>query len=298
MPLAFTCPYCEHTWVVDEQYVGQEGPCASCGKTITIAPADAKPTGAPGIEYGRNALAAIGLLLLTLLAIGGLIGATYGLIFLVAPSQVNQPTTGAGGCATNIARIGQAMLDYHAQNGHFPPAYTADAAGKPLHSWRVLLLPYLGHTSLYQQIDLTLPWDDPQHQFLLGQMPSVYACPDNRSVATSETTYVVVRGKGLVFDGPKGTSLKQITDGPAKTILVVETAAGSVNWMDPRDLNRQGMNLQINSGTPGEIGSFHATGGGAHAVMADGKVKLLSDLTQPQFLQGQLTIAAGDETGP
>jgi hypothetical protein len=197
-----------------------------------------------------------------------------------------------------MTRIGQALLDYHAQHGSFPPAYTVDANGKPLHSWRVLLLPYLGHHSLYQQIDLSLPWDHPQHQFLAGQMPEVYSCPDDRNVKNSETSYLVVTGPGLVFDGAKRTTLAQISDGPAKTILVVETAGGAVNWMAPRDLNRQTLSLQVNSGTPGEIGSFHATGGGAHAVMADGKIKHLSDLTQAQFIQGMLTIAGSDETGP
>jgi hypothetical protein len=128
-------------------------------------------------------------------------------------------------------------------------------------------------------------------------MPAVYSCPDDRNVKNSETSYLVVTGPGLAFDGAKSTTLAQITDGPGKTILVVETAGGSVNWMEPRDLNLQTLNLQVNSGAPGEIGSFHASGGGAHAVMADGKVKLLKELTPAQFIQGRLTIAAGDETG-
>ena len=50
MPILFTCPHCGTQTNVDDQYAGQSGPCASCGRTITIplsggmAPAYAPPT--------------------------------------------------------------------------------------------------------------------------------------------------------------------------------------------------------------------------------------------------------------
>ncbi len=36
MPIPFTCPHCGARTDVADQYAGQTGPCASCGKTITI----------------------------------------------------------------------------------------------------------------------------------------------------------------------------------------------------------------------------------------------------------------------
>jgi hypothetical protein len=36
-----------------------------------------------------------------------------------------------------------AVLTYEAQYHCFPPAYIPDKDGKPMHSWRVLMLPYL-----------------------------------------------------------------------------------------------------------------------------------------------------------
>ena len=42
------------------------------------------------------------------------------------------------------------MHNYHDEHGSFPPAYIADASGKPMHSWRVLILPYLDEKGLYR----------------------------------------------------------------------------------------------------------------------------------------------------
>ena len=36
MPINFTCPHCGATTQVADQYVGQSGPCARCGKIITV----------------------------------------------------------------------------------------------------------------------------------------------------------------------------------------------------------------------------------------------------------------------
>jgi hypothetical protein len=43
----------------------------------------------------------------------------------------------------NMKQIGLAILNYEEANGKLPPAYTVDKNGKPLLSWRVLILPYL-----------------------------------------------------------------------------------------------------------------------------------------------------------
>jgi len=45
-----------------------------------------------------------------------------------------------------------AVANYHDSHGQFPPPYIAEADGKPMHSWRVLILPYLEHGELYDQI--------------------------------------------------------------------------------------------------------------------------------------------------
>jgi len=51
MPFPFTCPYCGNQTLVDEQYIGQAGPCARCGRTVTVTP----PGSAPFEPLGQNA---------------------------------------------------------------------------------------------------------------------------------------------------------------------------------------------------------------------------------------------------
>ena len=82
-------------------------------------------------------------------------------------------------CVNNLKQIGLAMYNYHDQYGCFPPAYTADEHGRPLHSWRVLLLPYLECEDLYDQLRLNEPWNSPYNQQVLkdSDVPSVFRCP-------------------------------------------------------------------------------------------------------------------------
>jgi hypothetical protein len=51
-------------------------------------------------------------------------------------------------CQANLRTIGLALRNYHGAYGCFPPAYTTDARGTPMHSWRVLILPFAGEDAL------------------------------------------------------------------------------------------------------------------------------------------------------
>ena len=54
MPVSFTCPHCvRQTWVA-EQYIGQSGPCAGCGKVVTVAAR--APLGPPPPSIGDDAV--------------------------------------------------------------------------------------------------------------------------------------------------------------------------------------------------------------------------------------------------
>ena len=46
-------------------------------------------------------------------------------------------------CRDHLHAIGSANARYVKVHGHYPPAYVTDEHGTPMHSWRVLILPYL-----------------------------------------------------------------------------------------------------------------------------------------------------------
>lgn len=52
-------------------------------------------------------------------------------------------------CSNNLKIIALALQNYEATYKSLPPAYTVDATGKRLHSWRTLILPFLEQQALY-----------------------------------------------------------------------------------------------------------------------------------------------------
>src|SRR5262249_14242542 len=99
-------------------------------------------------------------------------------------------------CNLNLKTIAAAFRAYHRDHGRLPPSLVHDHDGRPLHSWRALLLPYLEQDALYRRFNLDEPWDSPNNLRLLDQMPSVYAHP--RPVKGNDPTLTYFQ----VFDGP------------------------------------------------------------------------------------------------
>ena len=140
-------------------------------------------------------------------------------------------------CAQNMKQILVALHSYHDKYETFPPAYIADENGKPLHSWRVLILPYLGEGELYKQIRLDESWDNEHNSRLHKQMPPVFCCPvDPQKQARGETSYVWLTGKGHISDGTSCTKMAQISDGTSNTLMMVETL-DPFCWMAPHDMS-------------------------------------------------------------
>lgn len=187
-------------------------------------------------------------------------------------------------CSNNMKQISLAMHNYASDYGSFPPAYTVDAAGNKLHSWRTLLLPYMDQQALYNQIDLTKPWDDPANEMFANMEIPVYRCP---STATnpSMTTYVVVVDPSAVYSGAEGCKLQDISDGTANTLLVFETEpAFAVNWMSPEDASPAAFPPAGRTGHPG----------GCNCAMADGSVHFISQNIDPPVADALITKAGGE----
>ena len=70
-------------------------------------------------------------------------------------------------CSTRLKQIDLALHEYENRYHSFPPAYIADRNGKPMHSWRVLILPFLDETDVYNRYDFNEPWDGPNNRKLL-----------------------------------------------------------------------------------------------------------------------------------
>ncbi|MFN0199483.1 MAG: DUF1559 domain-containing protein [Planctomycetaceae bacterium] len=198
-------------------------------------------------------------------------------------------------CRGNYAQIRLAFYNYQDAYGCLPPAYIADKDGKPMHSWRVLILPFIDWNDLYKKYNFSEPWNGPNNRQLLHECPMVFNCPSRPGFPdTTNTSYVVVTGRETAFPGSEPISLDDITDGPENTILVVEIADNEIHWMEPRDLKFDEMSFIIDDPTKPSISSPHIVG---PAVMfADGGSGVrLQKYVSPESVKAMLTIAGGEE---
>jgi RNA polymerase sigma factor (sigma-70 family) len=135
----------------------------------------------------------------------------------------------------NLKILALAMHNYHDEYGQFPPAAIYSKDGRPLLSWRVLLLPYLEQRDLFNQFKLDEPWDGPTNKKLLAKMPDIYSFAPGKDKKLEKTVYQVFTGAGTIFPSPNASKISDITDGTSNTIMIVE-AADAVEWTKPADL--------------------------------------------------------------
>src|SRR5258708_3140815 len=133
---------------------------------------------------------------LRLLGVGACI-AVVGVFFLPA-ERGSRTASRRSQCKNNLKQIGLALHNYHDEFKCFPPAFVADANGRPMHSWRVLLLPYLDQAPLYANYQFDEPWDGPNNSKLADKILAVFNCPSedharDKSKATM-ASYVAVVG--------------------------------------------------------------------------------------------------------
>jgi RNA polymerase sigma factor (sigma-70 family) len=189
----------------------------------------------------------------------------------------------------NLKQIGLALHNYHDTYGRLPPAALYSKDGKPLLSWRVLVLPFLEQDNLYRQFKLEEPWDSPHNKKLLMHMPNVYA-PVGVSTPEPHTTfYQVFVGQGTLFEGIQGTRFDRVTDGMSTTILAVE-AGEPVPWSKPQDLT-----YEENKPLPKLGGQFPTF---SYLVLADGSVRHIAKKFDEAMFRRMITCADGQVVDP
>jgi len=189
-----------------------------------------------------------------------------------------------------------AMHGYHDANKHLPPPAICDRnTGKPLLSWRVLILPYLDEFELFNQFKLDEPWDSAHNIKLLPRMPKLYAPMGVKTKAPHSTFIQALVGPDTCFPtllnkdrqiGAVGVSLLQITDGSSNTFGVVE-AFDAVPWSKPADLVYDSKKpLPRMGGTQFESGF--------HAGFMDGTVRFVNTRVDEKTLRAFITRAGNE----
>jgi len=187
-------------------------------------------------------------------------------------------------CASNLKTIGRAIDAYSREHGSLPPPFSVDADGHPLHSWRVLLLPYLDDVAAAGAIDVEKRWDDPANATAGLATAEPYRCPSLRAPAGTTTYHLVVSPEGLVHPDRSATR-EEAASADRNTILVIEVPEGrAVPWMGGGDAG-----LEVLMGSDE---GCHA--GGVMALFADGSIDFLPIGSLPLDVRRSLITPEAD----
>jgi hypothetical protein len=230
-------------------------------------------------------------------------------VLLLRPAVSDREPVHRNDCQNTLQSLGAALQLYHDAHGSFPPAYISDDNGRPAHSWRVLVLPFLGQQAIYDEYHFDEPWDGPNNSQLqqkyARELGRVLSCPYDRRINSPSASYFAVVGPHAAWAG--GSGCKESTDFPdglLKTVLLVEVYESGISWFEPRDLDIDKMCFGVNDPSKCGIRSFHRTNTYwthaiksrfAHALYADGTVGELAETIPPRIVRALLTRDAGEE---
>ena len=192
---------------------------------------------------------------------------------------------------SQMEQLNLSLLNYHDVKRHFPAHAIYSDDGKPLLSWRVAILPYMEEQALYTRFHLDEPWDSEHNRALISEMPDVLLDPSSKLASEQgKTHYVGPVGKGLVFTGTdRGMSFRNITDGPANTITLLQVNdPHAVIWTKPKDWT-----YDEKEPLRGLDGSLHP---GLFLVgFVDGDVRAIPETVNPEVLYKLLTVASKEQ---
>jgi hypothetical protein len=205
----------------------------------------------------------------------------------------------------NLRDIGAALQNFHSTYKRLPPAEICDGIGIPLLSWRVAILPYLGHKALYDQFKFDEPWNSKHNIKLLDKIPKVFAPVGVTTKEPGQTYY-----QGFLADPKLGSEFATAWEttldeksplgawgaripasfpgGTSNTIWVVE-AGNAVPWTKPVD-------LPYDPGKPlPKLGGMFKDG--FSALFVDGSARFLPRDGDEKALRQWITRAVGQPQG-
>ena len=303
MAFQFTCPYCHAKFIVDDSYRGRAGSCAECGKPISMpgrasesSQVAAEQADAHRREADKKRRRAIGLLA----RVGG-VAAAVGVLLLigvayqqwVAPAmQFAKTRRDVSGSLVNLKRIAAALDAYAAEHGRYPPPMISDAAGTPLLSWRVLILPQLGRDDLYQRFKLDEHYNSPHNASLQDWMPAEFRGVGVPGMSLSiDTPFTLITGEGTLFPVAGPLSPADVTDNPRTTILLTEGNRTVNLWTAPEDLT---LSRDTNIGIEANVGVGAGRPYVAPAISVAGLPLFIPNNMSGQELRGLITPRGGE----
>jgi hypothetical protein len=154
-------------------------------------------------------------------------------------------------CAAHgrLCQMRLALENYERSNGTLPPICLKDDQGKPLQSWRALILPHLELESL-KRLDLSQSWDSKANREIIAAVPQNDWMWFARDVTPPErgcivTQLVALIGKDSVWDAKTGLPKKQRDP---HDIWIISIPESDIHPLEPRDVTEEELRARVDRG--------------------------------------------------
>ncbi|WP_299461556.1 DUF1559 domain-containing protein [uncultured Gimesia sp.] len=241
-------------------------------------------------------------------------GTTTAVLKTIPVADVEEPTERIQ-AISKLLTIGKALQYWRETFDGFPPVVIRGPDGKPWHSWRVLILPYLGHVDLFNRYHFDEPWNGPNNSKLLKEIPDVYRFSSDKRFSATATHFLSIVGGETAFNpqgltnhdpehwmigdykaGVHGMKVDDFADGTHNTLLIgTASPHKSVDWLKPVDV---AFTPQLKG--PGDTQSFGSSitfkqeQQGAF-LWADGTVSTISTSILPKLFRSLFTVNGNEE---
>jgi hypothetical protein len=149
-----------------------------------------------------------------------------------------------------LSQMRLALQNYETAHGSLPPLFLRDAGGRPIQSWRALVVPHLELDCL-KQLDLAHPWDSADNRKIIDNVSQhdwgwfARDIPSDRPPAV--THLFAWTGAGSLWDAktglPKGTTREH-----PDAVLLISVPESSIHPLEPRDLSEEQVRALVEAG--------------------------------------------------
>jgi hypothetical protein len=156
--------------------------------------------------------------------------------------------------SNNMREILIALCNYEVANGSYPPAIIYGPDGKPWHSWRILIAPYLdGGIEAARDYDFSQPWDSKANLKAASKGIPAFHNPIGKDAKPGLAGYALLVSNAGMFDPAgmrmqsaddksvlrgAGKKLSDCLDGTSNTFCLVPVVPEKrVFWTEPADVS-------------------------------------------------------------